>query len=455
MVGNSHYSVIVGLGKTGLSVARYLLRNDRNFVVMDSRSSPPEREALKRYAPQLKVGPLDERVLCDSDEIILSPGVPLAHPAIARALHSGVPVIGDVEIFARTVNAGQKIAAITGTNGKSTVSHLLNNMARSCGLKVALGGNVGTPVLDLLAMPSPGLFVLELSSFQLETTHSLRATVAAILNVAEDHLDRHQNLDAYANVKARILNGCAAVVIGRDCVEQFVSCLPKKTVTFGEDEPDGEHFGLLKTACDWEIFRGKTCLTAGSSLTGLPGMDGLQNAQAALALGETLGFPYPCMLKALATFQGLPHRFREIGTLRGATWIDDSKATNVAAAIAALRRTKGHCVWIAGGVGKGADFAPLAAAAKQWAHSALLFGRDAQQIAKAIGDAIPVYLCDDLDAAVARAARLAREGDCVLLAPGCASMDMFENYADRGRCFAKAFESMCQEHFARNENDAA
>ncbi len=455
MVRNNGYSVVVGLGKTGLSVAHHLLRNGKKFVVMDSRSEPPEREALKRDAPQLKVGPLDAQLLRTADEIILSPGMPLTHPAIAEASRSGVPIVGDVELFTRTIHAGQKVAAITGTNGKSTVSHLLHNMARNCGLKVALGGNVGTPVLDLLAQPGSELYVLELSSFQLESTHSLRATVAAILNVAEDHLDRHRSLDAYANIKARILSGCESAVIGRSCVERFASRAPGKTVTFGEDAPVGEHFGLLKTENGREIFRANTRLVAGSELAGLPGVDGLQNAQAALALGEALGFSHPGMLKALVDFRGLPHRFREIGTLGGVTWIDDSKATNVAAATASLRRAKGHCVWIAGGDGKGADFSPLAAAAKHWAHSALLLGRDARQIAKAIGSAIPVYLCDDLGEAVRRAAGLAREGDCVLLAPGCASLDMFENYADRGRCFAKAFESLRQEHFAKSENDAA
>jgi UDP-N-acetylmuramoylalanine--D-glutamate ligase len=433
-------TVVAGLGATGLSVARHLAARGEIFAVMDTRTAPPGLAALTAECPEVPVflGGLDAAILARATRIVLSPGLALAEPALAAAAAAGVEIIGDIELFARTAQA--PIVAITGSNGKSTVTELVGAMAVAAGLRIGVGGNLGTPALELLD-DAVQLYVLELSSFQLETTAALGAQVAAILNVSPDHLDRYPDLDAYRRAKQRIFHGARHVVCNRDDPQtappaaRHVPC-----TSFGLGEAPADGFGLVRNGGrDW-LARGAAPLLPVDEL-GLQGRHNVANALAALALGSAAGLPDAAMLTALRAFQGLAHRCRRVLERDGVIWIDDSKATNVGAAVAAIEGLAGpaaNLVWIAGGQGKGQDFAPLAAALPGRVCAALLLGADADRIEAAIAGRVPVTRVASMAAAVAAARATARPGDCVLLSPACASFDMFANYADRGEQFARA-----------------
>ena len=432
-------TAVLGLGRTGLAVARYLARRGVPFRVLDSRAAPPGLETLRRELPEVEtvLGPFTPDRLCAAETLILSPGIAPDEPAVAAAAAAGVEVVGDIELFAREATA--PVVAVTGSNGKSTVTALVGAMAEKAGKRVAVGGNIGTPALDLLSGPAPELYVLELSSFQLETTASLDAAAAAVLNVSADHLDRHPDLAAYAAIKRRVFHGRGTMVVNAD--DPAVAAMAeagRPVVRFTLADPAAGEYGLREVdGAPW-LARGGEPLLPLAALA-LAGGHNAANALAALALGEAVGLPMPAMLEALRTFPGLPHRCQYVAEHGGVRWYNDSKGTNVGATEAALRGVPGErVVLIAGGEGKDADFAVLRAAVAERARAVVVIGRDAPLLVAALHATVPIEKAPDMDAAVAAAARLAEPGDSVLLSPACASFDMFRDYAARGEAFVAA-----------------
>ena len=436
-------ALIVGLGKTGVSAARHLVDRGWQVAVTDTRAEPPGRNELVTVAPsaQCSFGRLDTSLLADSEMVVASPGIALREPLIAEALARGINVFGDVELFARQVKA--PVVGITGTNGKSTVTTLVDRMAARAGRKVCVGGNLGTPVLDLLSTATPELYVLELSSFQLETTYSLRLLAATVLNLSEDHLDRHGTMDAYAAAKARIFDHCTTAIINRD--DRWVCGMSRgsaqKLVGFSIEGATGVDYSLVERDGErWLAVRGQPVLAVSSMR--LAGLHNAANALAALALGEACGLPLPPMLDELREFAGLPHRSQWVGEKCGVRYINDSKGTNVGATVATVSGMPGTLLLIAGGDGKGQDFAPLASALAGRARMVLLIGRDAPRLADALSDCCEIVRCASLEEAVQEAATRAKSGEIVLLSPACASLDMFRDYTERGDRFAAAVERL-------------
>jgi len=430
--------LLVGLGATGASCARYYARLGRPVRVVDSRAAPPGLAALGalREGLDLRLGGFDVAALDGVAAVVVSPGVSLDEPLLAEARRRGLELCGDIELFARAAPA--PVAAVTGSNGKSTVTTLLAELAQAGGLAVRAGGNLGTPALDLLEGEAPDVYVLELSSFQLDTTASLRARVACVLNISPDHIDRHGSLERYAAAKARILAGAQAVVLNRD--DALVMAMwDRRTpcLRFGLDAPGEGEYGLLESADGPLLARGREALLPAARLK-IRGRHNLANALAALAMAEALGLEPARLLEALAAFPGLPHRAEWVAERAGVTFINDSKGTNVGAAVAAIAGMDGPVVLIAGGDGKGADFAPLAAAARGKVRTAVLLGRDAELLAHVLEETCLVVRAAGIEEAVVEAARRAVAGDTVLLSPACASTDMYSDYTERGRRFAAA-----------------
>lgn len=447
-----HYTdrnaVVLGLGLTGLSLARFLVRQGAQVRVADTRAAPPYKAQLLAALPQvpLVAGPITEATLAGADLIAISPGVRRDQPAIVAAEARGVEVVGDIELFARELPPGQKVLAITGSNGKTTVTALTGALCRAAGLVTVVAGNIGDAVLDAL-MPYqdadrgrlwPDVFVLELSSFQLETTSSLVPTAAAVLNVTENHLDRYPSFEAYAAAKARIFAPGGIQVVNRDDPQSSGMRIPGRTIeSFGGNVPSAEgEWGLVR-------FDGVTWLAHGGGLLvptlslALVGRHNALNALAALALTSTVARIDRRMLDALKEFAGLPHRMQRVAEAGRVVFIDDSKATTVVATQAALDGIERPAVLIAGGDGKGQDFRALKSSVDADCRAVLLIGRDAPLLAAALaGTPARVEQVGTLDAAVDRALALAEPGDAVLLSPACASLDQFENFAQRGDRFA-------------------
>lgn len=440
-------AVIVGLGRTGLSCARYLRGHGWRLAVTDTRLEPPQLAALRALDPQIPVrlGGLDQQLLDDALCVVVSPGVSLQEPFFAEARRRGLEIVGDIELFARAVDA--PVAGITGTNGKSTVTTLLGRMAVRAGVKVRVGGNLGEPALDLLAAAHRAgetveLYVLELSSFQLEATHSLDLAAAAVLNVSPDHLDRYGSVAAYAEAKARIFARCDTAVINLD--DPLVVAMPKpgqRTLSFSLRAAIGADYAVaIHDGGSWLTRRGQPLLSL--SAMRLRGLHNAANALAALALGEALGLPLPAMLAELEAFTGLPHRTQWVAEVAGVTYVDDSKGTNVGATIAAVAGMEGPLIIIAGGDGKQQDFVPLAAAFRGKVRHVVLIGRDARLVGEALRGQCPTEYCASLEEAVRAAGAAARPGDTVLLSPACASLDMFRDYTHRGTVFARAVKEL-------------
>jgi UDP-N-acetylmuramoylalanine--D-glutamate ligase len=442
-------AVIVGLGRTGLSCARYLRSHGWKIAVTDSRPQPPELERLRELDASIPVrtGGLDTRLLDDALCVVASPGVSLAEPFFAEARARGLEIVGDIELFARAVDA--PVVGITGTNGKSTVTTLVGRMAERARLKVRVGGNLGEPALDLLSAAqaeasATELYVHELSSYQLEATQSLDLKAAAVLNVSPDHLDRYANVADYAAAKARIFARCDTAVINID--DPLVAAMSRpgqRTLSFSLRASIGADYAIAErdTPGEWWLTRREEPLLPVSAMK-LSGMHNVANALAALALGDALGLPLPSMLEELACFTGLPHRAQWVAEIGGVAYIDDSKGTNVGATLAAINGMKGPLVIIAGGDGKNQDFKPLREACREKVRLAVLIGRDAPAIAAALEGACAIERCATLEDAVRAAARVAKPGDTVLLSPACASFDMFRDYVHRGTVFARAVKEL-------------
>ena len=447
LIASNRLTVVVGLGATGLSVARFLSAQDEPFVVVDSRQQPPALAQLNNELPEVRteLGQLDSATLCSADRLIVSPGLALDTPALLEAANAGVEIIGDIELFARHAKAA--IVAITGSNGKSTVTTLLGEMARSAGKNTGVGGNLGTPALDLLG-DDKELYVLELSSFQLESVNALGAEVATVLNVSPDHMDRYESILDYHRAKHRVFKGARQIVVNRgDCLSQPLIGDAVTNWSFGLDKPDFGAFGLLEHLDEtWLAFQFEPLMPVAE--VRIKGRHNIANALAALALGHAVGLPREAMLAALRSFPGLAHRCQNIAQRQGVIWIDDSKATNVGATLAAIEglsesastdeKKTANIVLIAGGQAKGQDFSALAKALPGRVKQVILIGEDAEQLAQAFDNCVPSIHATSMPSAVSAAARMASDGDIVLLSPACASFDMFAGFEERGRCFAEA-----------------
>ncbi len=441
VIATNRSTAILGMGATGLSVARFLSSIGKPFVFADSRATPPRLQEVKQQYPQvpLVLGAFDEQLFANLDQVIVSPGISLQEPALLAARAAGVNLIGDVELFLEHAKA--PVIAITGSNGKSTVTTLLGEMAAASELNVGIGGNLGTPMLDLLD-DKHQLYVLELSSFQLELLNDARGAITTLLNISPDHMDRYAGLQQYHAAKHRIFRGAGKVVINRED-PLTRPLLPTQTamISFGLNQPDLGDFGLLQGPVDGYLALGAKRLMPVKDVA-IKGTHNLANALAALALGHSAELPMQVMLDTLKAYRGLPHRCENIAEIKGALYIDDSKGTNVGATLAAIKgfgaADHKNLILIAGGQGKGQDFSELQAAASDFVKHSILFGEDAAQIAETLNTVVDTRIVESLDAAVEQAHQLAAAGDIVLLSPACASFDMFSGFEERGRSFQKA-----------------
>ena len=444
------YTLVVGLGKTGLSVVRYLRALGEALIVVDSRAIPPGLGKLKEEYSDVEcvTGKFDTALFTNARRIVVSPGVPLAEPALVEARKYNIEIIGDIDLFAHEVAA--PVVAITGSNGKSTVTTLLASMASNTGMNAVACGNIGMPVLDSLD-ENVDLYVLELSSFQLETLQCLPMKAAVVLNISADHMDRYENLAAYAMSKQVIYENAEVLVVNKDdalassYVANRAGIAADRKISFTLNNPDENEFGICQDENQQRaLCFGSSVLIVVDQLK-MKGSHNLQNALAALALGHAVGLSVDSMLATLREFKGLQHRTQFVAELNGVSWINDSKATNVGATVAALAGLPGKHVLIAGGEGKGADFSELAEAVKQHCRAVVLIGKDAAKIAAVIDDTIPVKAATDMRTAVLAAESLAQPGDNVLLAPACSSFDMFENFEHRGNVFIQEVEKLVSE----------
>nr|WP_298720088.1 UDP-N-acetylmuramoyl-L-alanine--D-glutamate ligase [uncultured Steroidobacter sp.] len=435
-------AIVVGLGRTGLSCARYLQSRGLSFAVTDSRAAPPESAALEKIAPETEVrfGGFDEGLLDGASQIVASPGVSLKEPFLMSAAVRGIPIVGDIELFVREAKA--PIAAITGTNGKSTVTTLVGLMANAAGRRAITGGNLGRPALELLDDPVPELYVLELSSFQLETTLSLRAAAAAVLNVTPDHMDRYASIEEYAAAKARIFQRARSAIVNMD--DPAVRAMPyQSSRVFGfslQTDPAADYH-VQQQGDDVILMHGRERMIAMSELK-IRGLHNAANALASIAMCDALDLPRAACLEALRGFPGLPHRSQWVADVNGVRFVDDSKGTNVGATLAAVAGMPGSLVLIAGGQGKGQDFQPLAQAFRGKVRHVVLLGQDAQLLDKALQGTATTQFAKDMNEAVQLAANAARPGETVLLSPACASLDMFRDYGHRGDVFAAAVKGL-------------
>lgn len=444
LIVSDRRTLVVGLGKTGLSCVRYLSGLGRAFAVADSRAEPPGIDELRAHWPDVPVhlGPFDPELFAGFDELVVSPGISIAEPAIAQAAEQGARIRGDIDLFAEAADA--PIVAITGSNGKTTVTALVGEMARAAGRKVQVGGNIGTPALDLLGQGAE-LYVLELSSFQLETTDELNALAATVLNVSDDHMDRYPNKMAYYQAKQRIYRGCQVAVVNLDdALSTPMARDNLRFLCFGFHRVNPETFSTRDDDQGTWITFGFDNLLLTRELK-LLGHHNVSNVMAALALGHAAGLPMEAMLAAAREFRGLPHRCEYLRSVGGVDYVNDSKGTNVGATVAAIESLvpdSGKLVLIAGGDGKGADFSPLEGPVALHCRAVVLIGADADRIADAIGRSVPVLRANTLAESVTLAAQQAQAGDRVLLSPACASFDMFRDYGDRGDQFRQLVEAL-------------
>ena len=449
--------LVLGLGDSGLSMARWLHRKGAQVRVADSRKLPPHAAQLAKELPQvpLESGPFRDSSFTGIDMIAVSPGVALREPRVSEALNAGVFVAGDVELFAQALKsfAPAMVIAITGSNGKSTVTSMTGAMCRAAGLNTVVAGNIGLPVLDALTQvememrqggKAPDVFVLELSSFQLETTHSLDASAATVLNLCQDHLDRYDSMDEYAAAKARIFSGHGVQVVNREDDFSWRLADPARTVlSFGLGKPgNNREWGVVVSDGEPWLAQGEIKLMPLKELP-LAGLHNAANALAAMALCRAIGMEYQPLLSELRKFSGLPHRVQKVAEIRGVAFYDDSKGTNVGATVAALTGMPQKVVLIAGGDGKGQDFSPLKSAIAARARALVLIGRDADKIANAVaGCGVALLRAATMEDAVILSFSKAQRGDAVLLSPACASFDMFRDYEHRAEVFMRAVQGL-------------
>lgn len=431
--------LVVGLGATGYSAAQFLQATPIRFAVIDSRSNPPLVESLRQQMPDVPLfcGGFDQAAFQVATHLLVSPGVSLDEKAIRMAIFKGVRIISDIDLFACATD--KPIIAITGSNGKSTVTTMLGDMAKAAGVKTAIGGNLGTPALEILQQDAE-LYVLELSSFQLERTTALNAAAATVLNVSPDHLDRHAGMDGYAREKQRIFRGEGVMVLNAD--DPMVMAMAQAhRLSFYFSVQQAADFYIQQDG-DRELLMFNREILMDARELPVEGLHNQANALAALALGHSIGLDMQAMCRALKQFKGLPHRMQRIAESEGVRWVDDSKATNIGACIAALQGYRRKVILLAGGDAKGADMQDLVPAIQAKAKAVILMGKDAGLIDHALQQTVPTYFADNMKQAVKIAAELAESGDSVLLSPACSSLDQYKSYAERGNRFAEAVLEM-------------
>jgi UDP-N-acetylmuramoylalanine--D-glutamate ligase len=444
--------LILGLGESGLACALWCARNGARVRVADTRARPPSLDELQRRAAtaDFRAGEFDKALLEGIDLLVLSPGLSPGMLVVIHARAAGIPVVGEIELFAWAlddlgVRGDTRVIAITGTNGKTTTTALTGHLCRAAGRCTGVAGNISPAALTALMAcqdegKPPEIWVLELSSFQLETLDSLNADASTVLNISDDHLDRYIDLDDYASAKARIFAGQGTQVLNRDDARVKKMAIPgRRVVSFGLDAPgNADDFGLRENKGESWIVQGDRFLLPVSQLP-IAGLHNAANAMAALALCAALGFDAVSLLPALREFRGLPHRVERVAEIDGVAWYDDSKGTNVGATVAALTGMGRKVVLILGGDGKGQDFSPLKSAVADHARAVVLIGRDGPLIGQAIASCgVETMAAADLPEAVRKSAVAARRGDAVLLSPACASFDMFRNYEHRAQVFVEA-----------------
>lgn len=439
----THPAVVIGLGRSGWAIAEHLALRGEPFVMADTRENPPGADTFRAAYPgvALHCGSLKALDLARAARVIASPGVDPRTPGLEAVRHR---LIGEIALFAEARAASRTpvpLIAVTGSNAKSTVTTLIGAMADACGIDAAVGGNLGTPALTLLdKRPDAACFILELSSFQLETTKSLKADIALHLNLSEDHLDRHDGIAGYARAKQRIFREAGVAISNRDdpATRPDVEAGAREMLSFGSDVPTGDNWGLVERSGERWLCQGAQPVMPARAVR-MPGQHNRLNALAALSAGTAAGWPLAPMRQVLETFPGLAHRAQLVAEIDGVRWINDSKGTNVGATLAAIdglgATLEGRVILLAGGVGKGADFSPLAPAMARYGRAAVLFGRDRKALETALAASVATRTVDTLSDAMQHAMELARPGDCVLLSPACASLDQFVNFEARGEAF--------------------
>ena len=443
-------TVIVGLGATGLSCVKYFAAMGEKVKVVDSRDEPPGLAALKERYPDVEyeLGDFNLETFLTAKELVVSPGLSIRSPEIVAAKQAGVPITGDIDIFSK--QAASPIIAVTGSNGKSTVVAILAEILRKAGKNFGLGGNLDgdnfKPALDLILEGEKELYLLELSSFQLETTESLGAAVATILNLSADHMDRYEGIDDYHRAKLRVFSGCKQVVINRDVKESYPLEENGAAVwDFGFGQPGLNGLGLLQEGEDQYLVHQLEKIVSVNELK-VFGQHNISNVLAAVALAMAIDIDMDAIKASIIEFCGLQHRCQWVATIDGVDFYNDSKGTNVGATLAAIEglgeHISGHIVLIAGGIAKGADFAALVPAINKWGKMMVLIGQDAAEIASYFDTETQTYFASDMQDAVRVAMGYSTAGDAVLLSPACASFDMFENFQDRGFAFMKSVETL-------------
>lgn len=461
--------LVLGMGETGLSIAKWLTRQNARVRVADSRSNPPNMLTMKSVLPEVEIcrGPFDNTMFEGVELIAMSPGVPMAESHVQQAIRRGVPVVGDITLFKWALEQCEaptpKLLAITGTNGKTTVTALLGAMLEKAGFDVEIAGNIGPAVLDAFMRRVdsghlPQFWILEVSSFQLELTENLNADVATVLNLGEDHMDRYSSMHDYALAKGRIFQHvkprCGIQILNRDDAGSIaMGSAEKKQITFGLNEPATKaDFGIVRSNDAIWLTEGKMLLMKADELR-VNGMHNVANALAALAFCRALQVPVAPLLSALREFKGLPHRMEKVAVINDVTFIDDSKSTNVCATVAALKGLQQKVVLIAGGDGKGQEFSALYDAVADHARGVVLIGRDADKIVSVlVGCGVPVLLVKTMKEAVQKSFLLAQKDDLVMLSPACASFDMFRNYIHRAEVFRAAVRDIEARFFSFGEN---
>ena len=426
--------LVVGLGETGYSVVQFLQETPIKFAVIDSRKNPPLLDSMRQQMPDVALfcGAFNQAAFDVATHLIVSPGVSLQEPILQKAVMSGIRVMSDIDVFACATD--KPVIAITGSNGKSTVTTMMGDLGKAAGVKTAIGGNLGTPALNLLQQ-NADVYVLELSSFQLERTTALNAAAATVLNVTPDHLDRHDGMAAYAEEKQRVYRGDGALILNAD--DEWVAAMAVADRPIYRFSIQKHADFYLDNDQDGSLMFAGQALMLASELP-LEGSHNIANALAALALGYAVGLDLKAMCDALKTFKGLPHRMQKVAQINGVSWVNDSKATNVGAAIAALQGYQHKVVLLAGGDAKGADMADLVPMVEARCKSVIVMGKDAELIRHAVESYVPVFSAANMREAVAIAAQQAQSGETVLLSPACASLDQYKSYADRGNKFTQA-----------------
>jgi UDP-N-acetylmuramoylalanine--D-glutamate ligase len=431
--------VVIGLGETGFSCVKYLRAHNKSVVVVDSRLHPPKLAACQTAFPDVRIhlGPFQSSVFSEASILVVSPGISLEEPCIAECVEKHIPVVGDIELFARHAKA--PIVAITGSNGKTTLTTLMGELIQDAGKKAVICGNIGTPVLDMLQQPVPDFYVLELSSFQLETTYSLRAKVAVLTNLSPDHMDRYATIDDYLKAKQRIFLHADYAVVNADEKNTWEGLSFNHPPTqFTLQNPLANQYGIDD---DYLAF-GNEKLIAIAELH-LQERFNNQNFLAALAMGSLLNLPMASMLNTLKHFAGLPHRCQRVPTQDGVLWYNDSKGTNPGAVIAAIesvhhRHHPNQIILIAGGDGKGVDFSILQAPVTEYISQVFVLGKDAALLQKALHECAAITRVQTVREAVIAAKKIEQPGDVVLLSPACSSLDQYTSYAARGADFMEA-----------------